>query len=100
MLNLITAAENVTSTYLSCPVVAISMGHLGMITRILGEFIESAITFAAITKSSAPGQIGIDKMETVLDVIHNNYKKVFLVGFMGTGKTAVANAMLPFNTRV
>ena len=93
VLNLITAAENVTSTYLSCPVVAISMGHLGMITRILGEFIESAITFAAITKSSAPGQIGIDKMETVLDVIHNNYKKVFLVGFMGIGKTAVANAL-------
>ncbi len=93
VLNLITATENITSAYESCPVVAISLGHLGMITRILGEFMESAITFAAITKSSAPGQIHIDSLDAVLDIIHNNYKKIFLVGFMGTGKTAVANAL-------
>lgn len=93
VLKLIMAAENVTGTYESCPVVAISMGHLGMITRILGEFIESAISFAAITKSSAPGQINIDSLDEVLNIIHNNYKKVFLVGFMGTGKTAVANGL-------
>lgn len=93
VLNLITATENITGAYESCPVVAISMGHLGMITRILGEFIESAITFASITKSSAPGQINLDELTAVLDIIHNNYKKVFLVGFMGTGKTAVANAL-------
>ncbi|MBR2696576.1 MAG: type I 3-dehydroquinate dehydratase [Parasporobacterium sp.] len=93
VLNLITATENLTSAMDFCPVVAISMGHLGMITRILGEFIESAITFASITKSSAPGQINIDSLEAVLDIIHNNYKKIFLVGFMGTGKTAVANGL-------
>ena len=93
VLNLITATENLTGAYEACPVVAISMGHLGMITRILGEFIESAITFASITKSSAPGQINLDDLSAVLDIIHNNYKKVFLVGFMGTGKTAVANAL-------
>lgn len=93
VLNLISATENITSAYEACPVVAISMGHLGMITRLLGEFIESAITFAAITKSSAPGQINIDSLQEVLDIIHNNYKKVFLVGFMGTGKTAVANSL-------
>ena len=93
VLNLINATENITSTFEACPVVAISMGHLGMITRILGEFIESAITFAAITKSSAPGQINIESLQEVLDIIHNNYKKVFLVGFMGTGKTAVANSL-------
>ncbi len=93
VLNLITATENITGAYEACPVVAISMGHLGMITRILGEFIESAITFASITRSSAPGQINLDDLSSVLDIIHNNYKKVFLVGFMGTGKTAVANAL-------
>ena len=93
VLNLINATENITSAYESCPVVAISMGHLGMITSLLGEFIESAITFASITKSSAPGQINIESLEGILDIIHNNYKKVFLVGFMGTGKTAVANSL-------
>lgn len=93
VLNLINATEEMTSNYAGCPVVAISMGHLGVVTRILGEFLESAITFASITKASAPGQINIEGMEKVLDIIHDNYKKVFLIGFMGTGKTTVANAL-------
>ncbi len=93
VINLITATENITSTYESCPVVSISMGHLGMITRLLGEFMESCITFASITKSSAPGQVNIESLETVLDVIHDNYKRVFLIGFMGTGKSEVANML-------
>ena len=93
VLSLINATEEMTSSYASCPVVAISMGHLGMITRIMGEFLESAITFASITKASAPGQINVDGMENILDTIHNNYKKVFLAGFMGSGKTAVGNAL-------
>ena len=93
VLNLMAAAEEMTSSYASCPVITISMGQLGMVTRVLGEFIESAITFASITKASAPGQINVAGMERVLDIIHENYKKIFLIGFMGTGKTAVANAL-------
>ncbi|MBQ9030780.1 MAG: type I 3-dehydroquinate dehydratase [Parasporobacterium sp.] len=93
VLSLINATEEMTSNYSSCPVVAISMGHLGMITRILGEFIDSAISFASITRASAPGQVNIDNLEMVLNVIHDNYKRVFLIGFMGTGKTAVANCL-------
>ena len=93
VLNLINATEEMTSNYSGCPVVAISMGHLGMITRILGEFIESAISFASITKASAPGQVNIENLDMVLKVIHDNYKRVFLIGFMGSGKTAVANGL-------
>ena len=93
VLNLMAAAEEMTSNYASCPVITISMGQLGMVTRVLGEFIESAITFASITKASAPGQINVDGIERVLEIIHENYKKIFLTGFMGTGKTAVANLM-------
>lgn len=91
VISLIAATEEMTSNFSSCPIVAISMGHLGMITRIMGEFLESVITFAAITKSSAPGQINIEGLEQILDIIHENYKTVFLVGFMGSGKTSVAN---------
>ncbi len=93
VLNLINAADEITGDFASCPVVTISMGHLGMVTRVLGEFIESPITFAAITKSSAPGQVNVEGLKSVLDIIHENYKKVFLIGFMGTGKTTVANAL-------
>ena len=93
VLNLINASVNMANMYDFCPIIAISMGHLGTVTRIIGEFMESAITFASITKSSAPGQIPIDGLESVLSVIHENFRKVFLIGFMGTGKTAVANAL-------
>ena len=93
VLNLVIAASEITGDFASCPVVTISMGHLGMVTRLLGEFLESPITFAAISKSSAPGQINVEGLKPILDVIHDNYRKVFLVGFMGTGKTAVANAL-------
>ena len=96
VLSLVNATEEMTANYASCPIVAISMGHLGMITRIMGEFLESVITFAAITKSSAPGQINIEGLEQILDIIHENYKTVFLIGFMGSGKTSVAN-MLSLN---
>ena len=93
VLSLINATEEMTSNYSSCPVVAISMGHLGMITRILGEFIDSAISFASITRASAPGQVNIENLEIVLNVIHDNFKRVFLIGFVGSGKTAVANCL-------
>ena len=56
-------------------------------------FPASAISFASITKASAPGQVHIEQLEMVLNVIHDNYKRVFLIGFMGSGKTAVANCL-------
>ncbi len=93
VLNLINASVNMTNEYDFCPLVAISMGHLGVVTRIIGEFTESAITFCSMSKSSAPGQIPVEQLESVLEIIHTNYKKVFLIGFMGTGKTTVANAL-------
>lgn len=93
VLTLITATENMTSSFSLCPIIAISMGHLGTISRILGEFIGSAITFATINKSSAPGQLPIEGLTTMLSTLHDNSKTIFLVGFMGTGKTSVANQL-------
>ena len=93
VLNLMCATEEATSNYSTHPIIAISMGHLGLITRLLCEFTESAVTFASITRASAPGQINIDSLEKVLDVIHENFKRVFLIGFMGSGKTAAANVL-------
>lgn len=93
VLHLIGAAEEMTGEVSSPPVIAISMGRIGMITRITGEFLENAITFAALKSSSAPGQINVHDMAMILDKIHNNYRKVILVGVLGAGKTAVANTL-------
>ncbi len=93
VITLISAAENMTSSFSLCPIIAISMGHLGTVSRILGEFIGSAITFAAIDKASAPGQLPIEGLTSMLTTLHDNSKTIFLVGFMGTGKTSVANEL-------
>lgn len=52
------------------PLVTISMGELGKITRLCGELIGSAITFASVQKASAPGQINATHMHMLLEAIH------------------------------
>ena len=49
------------------PIISIAMGNMGRITRLLGEFTGSSITFASIGKSSAPGQMEITEVREILD---------------------------------
>lgn len=54
------------------PIVTMSMSQLGVISRITGELTGSAITFASAGKASAPGQIGVQDMNILLEAIHND----------------------------
>lgn len=56
--------------YPQVPVVGISMGKPGIITRITGEIFGSSITFASEGLSSAPGQIPAKDMRVILDAVH------------------------------
>lgn len=49
------------------PIISIAMGNMGRVTRLLGEFTGSSITFASIGKSSAPGQMEIKEVREILD---------------------------------
>ncbi|WP_297207352.1 type I 3-dehydroquinate dehydratase [uncultured Brachyspira sp.] len=49
------------------PIIAISMGDIGIISRIFG----SVITFASAKRSSAPGQLEAMKLKYILDTIYN-----------------------------
>ena len=51
------------------PIIAISMGKLGTITRIFG----SVMTFASAKSSSAPGQLEAMKLKYILDNIYDNF---------------------------
>lgn len=53
------------------PLIAIAMGELGKITRVCAEFLGSAVTFASIDHSSAPGQIPISQMRRYLSFFHS-----------------------------
>lgn len=52
------------------PIITISMGRLGLISRISGETFGSSLTFGAIGKTSAPGQIPVEKLFQILHSIH------------------------------
>ncbi|MCR4831006.1 MAG: type I 3-dehydroquinate dehydratase [Pseudobutyrivibrio sp.] len=51
------------------PVVTISMGQTGLISRISGSFTSSAITFGTVGNASAPGQIDSNKLKDILNLI-------------------------------
>lgn len=52
------------------PIVTMSMGQLGVISRLCGETFGSAITFGSAKAPSAPGQIRLDNLKYILDVLH------------------------------
>ena len=51
-------------------VVSMSMGQLGMISRITGEIFGSAMTFGILDKPSAPGQIGLEQLQDIMKSIN------------------------------
>ena len=86
------------------PLITMSMGDMGSISRICGEYFGSAVTFGQARGASAPGQFEAVALRTVLDILHERAPKMwmrgelpdeplFLIGFMGTGKSSVARKL-------
>ncbi|MQS52005.1 type I 3-dehydroquinate dehydratase [Companilactobacillus mishanensis] len=57
---------------LTLPIITMSMGDLGKISRISGELIDSCVTFATVGEASAPGQIPISRLKNDLADLHLN----------------------------
>ncbi|SDB08590.1 type I 3-dehydroquinate dehydratase [Eubacterium oxidoreducens] len=55
------------------PIVTMTMGKVGSVSRVCGETFGSCITFGAGKGQSAPGQIGFEQLKTVLEIIHESY---------------------------
>lgn len=56
------------------PLITMSMDKLGSISRVSGEAFGSAVTFGSIGQESAPGQLPVNRLEEMLDMIHLNYQ--------------------------
>lgn len=54
------------------PIVTMSMGKLGSISRLCGESFGSCMSFGAYKKASAPGQYGMEELADILDRIHQS----------------------------
>ena len=55
---------------LSVPVVTMSMGAVGVVSRLLGETFGSALTFGMAGQASAPGQVPVEDLRSILQKIH------------------------------
>lgn len=61
VLTLLTAT-NRAQEELDIPVITMSMGDLGKVSRVAGQVFGSALTFGAVGKTSAPGQISLEDL--------------------------------------
>lgn len=71
VLTLLVATEEMVTEYADRPIITMSMAGTGVISRLCGEVFGSALTFGAAKKASAPGQMGVNDLSTVLNLLHN-----------------------------
>lgn len=70
IISLLEASEEMNKLYSDSLIVTVSMSNKGVISRLWGEIFGSVITFGALGKGSAPGQIPVDELRRVLNLLH------------------------------
>lgn len=71
VLTLLSATEEMATCYADRPIITMSMAGTGVISRLCGEVFGSSMTFGAAGKASAPGQMGVEDLNTVLSLLHD-----------------------------
>lgn len=72
VLTLLAATELMASEYADRPIITMSMAGTGLVSRLCGEVFGSALTFGAVGKASAPGQMNAEDLHSVLMLIHDS----------------------------
>ena len=70
VLELLAATAEMADLHPETPVITMSMGALGAVSRLAGEAFGSAMTFANPGQASAPGQVSLDIVNEVLNALH------------------------------
>lgn len=69
VLTLLDATLTMKENHSETPVITMSMGPMGAVSRICGELFGSAVTFGTVGKASAPGQIPAAQLSGVLKLL-------------------------------
>lgn len=69
VLNLLGATSQVKSNHPDQALITVSMGQMGMISRLAGQVFGSDMTFASGIEASAPGQISAKNIRKLLEVL-------------------------------
>ncbi len=72
VLTLLEATREMSEEYADRPIITMSMSGTGLVSRLCGEVFGSALTFGAVGKTSAPGQIDASELHAILTAIHRN----------------------------
>lgn len=72
VLTLLDATRIMHEEYADRPLITMSMGGLGVVSRIAGQVFGSAATFGMVGTASAPGQVDASELRTVLDVLERS----------------------------
>lgn len=72
VLVLLDATREMAEYYADRPIITMSMGGTGLISRLCGEVFGSSCTFGAVGRASAPGQMNAADLDTILSLIHDN----------------------------
>lgn len=72
VLTLLLATEEMYTKYADRPIITMSMAGTGVISRLCGEVFGSALTFGASGKASAPGQMEVEDLRTILSLLHKS----------------------------
>ncbi len=75
VLDLLRVTCRFAEEYPEIPVASMSMGSMGIISRVCGEVFGSCMTFGTMGASSAPGQMDEKELSQVLQIIHSNYER-------------------------
>ena len=70
VLELLAATAEMADRHPETPIITMSMGALGAVSRLSGEALGSAMTFANPGQASAPGQVSLEVVNEVLDALH------------------------------
>lgn len=90
---LLTATEQMKKQVPDFPLITMSMGEKGKVSRRYGGLYGSSVSFACVGRGSAPGQIQLDELNEVFDNIYSGRRHISLIGFMGVGKSTISREL-------
>lgn len=72
VLTLLQATEEMMREHATGPIITMSMSRMGAVSRVAGEVFGSAVTFGALGKTSAPGQMHVEELRQILQILHRD----------------------------
>jgi 3-dehydroquinate dehydratase-1 len=70
VLTLLQATQRMKQLHPELPLITMSMGQLGMVSRLCGEVFGSVLTFGSAQQASAPGQVEALQLRSILQLLH------------------------------